>query len=684
MDTTKTILLSLAGVLFLYSCGKETDLYEPDKVKPVVNTPSTPSTPSTSTAAQFPGTIDANQDWCPVTCSSVSITADAELSDIVKVQILTESPFFNPDSKVLNEIEARKGQTVTLQYDAPSVCTQLVAACVNSKGIYYIQVFNVGDQTVSFASQANYTRAANEDETPNPSAIQLAYSNSYPTFNALRAQQEGTLIIKDNKNTPREYTEWQNSSWANERHWSPTNASLGGWTIADGSIYRPAAELTAAEEANIRAICDTYLVKNGSGTDATNGKRNNWKRILDGQYFTVNNNYLVSNGTPVTLIPVQLNSSEVSYNSIYYYYYDPAQVAGMSDAEQTAFLQALPKYKAISGSQARNAANKQGKGLADYFRVNEYLLPYYGDGTPGEEGTTAVSCVIPKGYKIGFMNRKRMNGNYDYYKNGCTYGDGRLNYAVNHLAGHYLSAMDKTLGGSTEQGMDFTSPRIAVFSANNSTYMCFEDGADCNFCDMIVEVTQGVELIEEPEKPEAAAYTMCFEDRPATADYDMNDVVLQAARINATHIQIALVACGAQDRVKLHGIQGSRYLNDQEIHSLFGLDEDQYFVNTQANGLHLNAVSEVITVDASVHMEDFLRAIYIENVTTNSTIGMPYPGQEPFAIIVPENFKYPLEKISIVKAYPDFLKWAQNMNDNQDWYAGGLADKLFPDLIVKW
>ena len=65
------------------------------------------------------GLIDPNQDWSNVSSGTVSVTANASLNNIAKVQILTESPFFNDQAKVLAEADATKGQTVTLNYDAP-------------------------------------------------------------------------------------------------------------------------------------------------------------------------------------------------------------------------------------------------------------------------------------------------------------------------------------------------------------------------------------------------------------------------------------------------------------------------------------------------------------------------------------------------------------------------------------
>ena len=651
------IIFMLFTLVALTGCNKSTDLYDEGVI-------------IQANAKKYFKYIDPQQDWNSTVSGTITVTADADLPDIVKVQILTASPFFNDDAQVLSEAKVQKGGTVKINYDAPNSYSQLVAACVSSKDIYYIQVFNVGQSAVSFGkkAKARATRAVDESELPNAADIKLEYKNSKLSFNAERAKAS-PLIIKDDKGVEHTYTEWENTAWVNERLWSPTNANLGTWTIASGATFRSVDPLTEEEEANIRAICDTYLVKTGTGTDATNGKRNNWKRILDGKYFSVNNNYVVSDGTPITLTPVQLNSTEVKSNYVYYYYFDPAWVEGMTEEEEIDFIESLPKYMAVDGGQAREAANQQGKGGPDYFKANEYLLPYYGDDAPGQQGTTAVSCIIPKGYKIGFFNRKRLGSNYLSYKNGCSYGDGRLNYGTNHLAGHYLTSMDTSLGGQTVEGMDFTSPRIAFFSANNTTYMCFEDGCDCNFCDMIIEVSQGIERIDEPEDPSGAVYTMCFEDRPMTADYDMNDVVLKASIVDATHVKISLVACGANDMLYIHGVEGSKINSQTEVHALFGLTSPDQFINTSSKFELLAPVEDIVEKDASESLTDVLSRIWVENKNSGGKITLPQkPGDVPNAVIVPIDFPYPKEQTSIISAYGKFNNWAINSNMDTDWY----------------
>ena len=78
-------------------------------------------------------------------------------------------------------------------------------------------------------------------------------------------------------------------------------------------------------------------------------------------------------------------------------------------------------------------------------------------------------------------------------------------------------------------------------------------------------------------------------------------------------------------------------------------------------------------------MDDFLKSIYIENRTTGKTVKVPEKGEAPNAIIVPINFRYPLEKNSITNAYPDFLSWAVDMNVNKDWYLYWEENLVYPD-----
>lgn len=674
--------LFLLSAAILASCGKSYELNDTQFNEESIRV---------NTEKQLGITIDPEQTWADITNGSITIKADADLEDIVKVQILTESPFGNDEAAILNSVDCQKGDVVTLNYEAPGDATELVAACVSSKGVYYIKVFNVGESNLSFASTTNARTRGTDDEYP--TLIELG--DYIPSFNAERAlasEKSGfnKVLVKDNTNggNNRYYDVWADGSWKNDRLWSHKTVKGGKWNVESGFIYRSVSN--SGDMNTLKSIITTYLKKTGGeNTTGTTNKRNNWQDIATGNaYFRVNNSYLISNGGPTTLIPIQMFTTEGDYNTIYYYYFNSKSIpAGMSEVD---YIKTLPKFKAIPGKS----------GDATCRREKEYLLPYYGDGTPSD---IAVSVAIPKGYQIGFLNRKDFKnmGDISNCGSGCIYGDGRLNFEVNHLKGHYFSAMDKELSqeistdlngskkdkcsGNTPSGMQWTSPRIGFFSANKHSYMCFEDGADCNFCDMVIEVVQGTEIIEEDMVSEdipGASYLMCFEDRPAQADYDMNDVVIYAKRINNKTIEVGLAACGAADEVYIMGIPGGRQLNNSEIHDLFGIPKET-FAHTKTNGQEVNRIPrERITTDLS--LEDFMRSIYIVNKTTEKTIRMPEKGKSPYVIIVPDGFRYPKEGTSIKSAYPGFLEWAQNRNASRNWYK--MYDdisKIFPDLFIQ-
>ena len=681
----KLFILTILGSLALSSCSDfDFDGAQAQQIK--------------ENAEEVFGIIDSNHNWDMTTSGSITITADAPLDDIVKVQILNESPFGNEDAVVLNETNTKKGDVVTLSYDAEKISTQLVAACVSSKGSYYIRVFNIGDESVNFSSNAAKARTRATTTTyPNPSSIIL--NAPIKSFNAIRAEaskgsQYGTYKINGNnpqQNSPsRYYNCWSDGTWSNDRLWSVKSVSDGTWTLNNGTIYKAAEPISSEEEATLKTIINTYLKKTGAAkkTDGTN-KSNNWEKIAQSSsIFNIYNNYLTSDGNPLTLVQLQMNTTEGHLNSIYYYYYNPSKTMGMSEEEEVNFIKSLPKFKALPGE----------KGDDKIRRNKEYLLPYYGDSP--QEGGTAVSNSIPAGYRIGFLNRKSFKDNPNDCGSGCIYGDGRLNEAVNHLIGHYFSAMAYTIeqqyysdstatkpanyNGKTPDGMDWTSPRIGYFTANNKTYMCFEDGADCNFTDMIIEVCQGADVIIDQPEVSNATYTMCFEDRLLQADYDMNDVVLRCRRVD-DGLSLSLVAAGGNDDVVLQGT-GIPEFDGKEVHAIFHAtqpdEKGNRFVNTENEDDTRDAVTYYITLPKTVSIPQYLKNIYIVNQTMGSTVRVPSKvGEPPYAIIIPSQFKYPREGKRISNAYSTFIGWAQNINIMGDWYKYDQSNLLFPNIF---
>ena len=56
----------------------------------------------------------------------------------------------------------------------------------------------------------------------------------------------------------------------------------------------------------------------------------------------------------------------------------------------------------------------------------------------------------------------------------------------------------------------------------------------------------------------------------------------------------------------------------------------------------------------------------------------PQGGNKPWAVMVPSTVEYPLEGRCINVAYPEFDGWAQNLNNNTDWYKNPASGNTFP------
>ena len=218
----KIFLLTTIGALAISSCTSF-DGYDENAAKHA-----TKEEIRANAESVFGATLDPSQDWSNVVKKTVSITANANLNDIVKVQILTESPLFNEDASILSEAEVKKGQTVTLSFEMPDDLKELMAACIDSNGKYSLQVFDVNDQTVSFSSASKArTRSAFSNNLPN--AADIVLEGSIKSFNAERAEEavaNGFAIVYEG-NTGWTYDEWNDGSWLEDRLWSVQKKSIG-------------------------------------------------------------------------------------------------------------------------------------------------------------------------------------------------------------------------------------------------------------------------------------------------------------------------------------------------------------------------------------------------------------------------------------------------------------------------
>lgn len=399
------------------------------------------------------GKIDPNQDWNSSVSGTVTITADAPLKTIARVQILTESPFMNPDAQVVAEAEVQKGQSVTLNYDVLNSYTRLMAACIDNEGHYHVKGFNIGDEKVSFKSGATTRAAARRASSDiDLSTIELKYDNSFLSYNALRT------LSDDNK-----YSSWKGKNWEKDRLWWASGSVSNGWTMSNSTIYRDATPLSDEDTTTLNEIFSASLGRYDYKTNGDKDPRNNLKLINESSAVKLYGNHLVSNGkAPLTLCPVQLASTEAYWCDIYYYYYRTEDIpAGTTEAD---YIKTLPKFKAIDLNDERKAFSAV-TGVAvnepdtNFCRQHEYLLPFYGNASEFAEEPTEIPPTL---------------NSYGYTTNGYFY---RI-YNNSDGADHYITngGPDDDLKDAYTENVEDQLWQIFANSANG-TFMFYNVGS---------------------------------------------------------------------------------------------------------------------------------------------------------------------------------------------------------------
>ncbi|WP_084162900.1 DUF4842 domain-containing protein [Prevotella sp. RM4] len=575
-------------------------------------------------------TIPDNQDWISTESGTVTINVTSAVTKVAVMALVAQTDedgeAFNSMTK-LNEAETNNQSSISLNYDVPKKNEGLYVAFYTEKGCYYKKVEG---NSVTFDQVTAKTRAVTRTvSAPN-----------------------GTFAISK-----------IDTSFAAKRGWIP-DERLYMLSDADYDRMKIAADPYSPEyNALVRDLVFAYL---------PNSKDlNNLTQVMAAGY-TDDNAYRITTGedAPIIISPIYKRDSapawgnEVYNSDFYYYYFDPADMPSTAD-EQVAFLKSLPKYKLIPfnihfGESEDDVLEKR----------YSYCVLYFGDSktpTIGTEGT----FKFPKGYKIGFMVRAKTDFKEDGKprKQGELYFDGRLNVDING----YSETNFKTTVNKFK--LPLNSPRATWLRVNDRVLMCWESGTDTDFNDILLEVEGSVEPIYTAHEFEYNTYTFCFEDTQK-GDYDLNDVVIKAKRINKTTIEYSLVACGAYDELFVKNVNAGVITDDIEIHSLFGKAPKQ-FVNTESGAEKLPVITAQKTVSESFSFLDAENQPYLYDKTTGLTIKMSTKGQSPHGIMIPFEFKYPTEKTCINTAYKEFNNWGAKPVLSTNWYTKPESGKVF-------
>lgn len=629
LNEMKKIVSVLMFVVALVSCSP-TDYYDPSRTKDNdVN--------EIQHAEEVLGIkIDPNQDWCTTVNGEVNVKVD---HSVKKVQLLVEvcdveeedcpSYVTRNTMVILNEAEVNGRSSLKMTYDAPKENLGLYMAFISDTD-YRVAKVNGNDVSIDDVPQATRTRTHHEDYVL--PTRKFAISNIKSSYAADRGWVE------------------------NEKLYELSDADYADLKM---SLPAPMTDLDAEFKDLLRKIVLSCFP---NGRDADN------LPLVHASGKWNNSFYPITTGEtdPIVITPLYkcdnpLKYGNEVYNSeLYYYYFRADDVKDMNDAEAKAYIEKLPKYKALPFDQCF------GYDEDDVVKHHgSFALLYFGESknpTIGTEGT----FIFPKGYKIGFMIRA--NTDWDEgKKKGEVYADGRLNGNINTNKDYNFSTSAFTK----------TDPRAAWLTINGRDLLCWESGTDRDFNDIILEVDGSIEEFLVTPPYDHNNYFFLFEDTQK-GDYDLNDLVIKAVREDETHVGYYIMACGAYDEIYVQNVECGVINKNNEVHGLFDQTTTKVFINTEKDGLKCNPVYAQRTVDQFFSFLEEKNQPYIYDKTNGHTIKLATKGQSPHGIMLSyAKFKYPLEKTSIDKAYPQFNNWGENAVNSTKWFKSYYKNKVY-------
>ncbi len=231
--------------------------------------------------------------------------------------------------------------------------------------------------------------------------------------------------------------------------------------------------------------------------------------------------------------------------------------------------------------------------------------------------------------------------------------------------------------------------RSIIWDEGSAIWMGMEDyvvGGDNDCDDVVFCVLEDVEICKpdiilpdvvlQDVYEDNFPWTLAFEDVNRDADFDFNDAVIKLVPDYQKELCcVTAMAVGSTDRMYLYFDGPDGEVNLGELHEAFGNSGTMKCINTEQQ----NITNPVVPMDCvpwpkGYSMEQDARrfSIRIQRGTCEDcmdTLSLPsVPGELPEALLAAGEWKWPVEKKSIVTAYPYFPNWSQDPNNLSYWH----------------
>ena len=171
-----------------------------------------------------------------------------------------------------------------------------------------------------------------------------------------------------------------------------------------------------------------------------------------------------------------------------------------------------------------------------------------------------------------------------------------------------------------------------------------------------------------------AVWSYAFEDS-WIADYDMNDVVLRVQE-DDSQLHITLCCTGASYPLYVY-YKTTPLFGGREVHKILGAEGK--FINTgdTSNEKFAECEPVVISIAKPNDFDPYTFDIWVKS--PEKDIHLSEQGEDPHAIMIPGNWRWPLEWTPVKEAYPDFVGFAADATHqtNADWYNNCVGEKVY-------
>lgn len=325
----------------------------------------------------------------------------------------------------------------------------------------------------------------------------------------------------------------------------------------------------------------------------------------------------------------------------------------------------------------------------------------------GPDGNDEGTFKFPKDVHIGFFIMRQSDiatggkENFGQGANGWAYSDPELNKNCfcnvmgknSTLVGFWgyrpVGTSDNRQDGTDTKG----NVKAITWNYNGRNLVGFgDDSGDGDLNDFVFWVDG--EFKEEPPihittKEDVQSWNFACEDLGGTDDYDFNDVVWEVAQdvkvetSNETgaetlytygDVNIFLLAAGGTLPVEI--IYGNENLG--EIHHMFGQGDAALYDPVNVNNSRITkpvVKLKSIAANSAININDIKQNFKLlvhgkkEDLTGGNDSYIVEPSSSttdaPQMLILPGDWEWPKEKVSIKTAYKDFTRW--NTESWQDW-----------------